>query len=100
MLRRRRTVAVAGNACRSARSWPLRRSSHGTSKKAFLGGLTAVLTIATALPFGGAAAQSQGADMKPTILFVHGAWADGSGWSKQIAPLQATATTSSRPSCR
>jgi len=59
------------------------------STKALLGGLTAVLTIATLIPLGGVAAQSPGAEMKPTILFVHGAWADGSGWSKQIAPLQA-----------
>jgi pimeloyl-ACP methyl ester carboxylesterase len=25
---------------------------------------------------------------KPTIIFVHGLWADGSSWSKVIAPLQ------------
>lgn len=65
-----------------------------TSKKATLGGLTVAMAIATALiPLGGVAAQSPGADMKPTILFVHGAWADGSGWSKQIAPLQADGYT-------
>src|SRR4051812_35713150 len=26
---------------------------------------------------------------KPTIIFVHGVWADGSSWSNQIATLQA-----------
>lgn len=35
-----------------------------------------------------AAAQAQSSkSAKPTIVLVHGAWADGSSWSKQIGPL-------------
>ena len=32
---------------------------------------------------------AQGASSKPTIIFVHGVWADGSCWGYQIAELQA-----------
>lgn len=31
----------------------------------------------------------QKTDEKPTIIFVHGIWADGSSWSNQITALQA-----------
>jgi len=36
----------------------------------------------------GAKAQTTGNE-KPTIVFVHGIWADGSCWTNQIAALQA-----------
>ncbi|MDN3582632.1 alpha/beta hydrolase [Mucilaginibacter flavus] len=31
----------------------------------------------------------QTTDVKPTIIFVHGIWADGSGWSDELTALQA-----------
>lgn len=34
------------------------------------------------------AEKSEPADMSATIVLVHGAWADGSGWHRVIAPLQ------------
>jgi pimeloyl-ACP methyl ester carboxylesterase len=45
--------------------------------------LLLTLTVAT-----GAVAQSSDNE-KPTIVFVHGIWADGSCWTNQIAALQA-----------
>ena len=54
-------------------------------------GLMATMSIALAfivLSQMNANAQSSGND-KPTIVFVHGIWADGSCWTTQIAALQA-----------
>lgn len=45
-------------------------------------------SLATTAPMMAQEESAAVTDTKPTILFVHGAWADGSGWSKQIAPLQ------------
>jgi pimeloyl-ACP methyl ester carboxylesterase len=33
-------------------------------------------------------AATQNASPKPTIVFVHGGWADSSGWNDEIASLQ------------
>src|ERR1700761_6010047 len=51
----------------------------------FLKFLTIVLTMATTIS---ATAQNGNSD-KPTIVFVHGIWADGSCWTSQIEALQA-----------
>jgi pimeloyl-ACP methyl ester carboxylesterase len=44
--------------------------------------------ILTLMVAAGAQAQTANGD-KPTIIFVHGIWADGSGWTNEIAALQA-----------
>jgi len=44
--------------------------------------------ILTLMVAAGARAQTANAD-KPTIIFVHGIWADGSCWTNEIAALQA-----------
>lgn len=53
-----------------------------------------ILTAATVavLPGTALAAESHSpteADIRPTVVLVHGAWADGSSWNKVIAQLQA-----------
>src|SRR5271154_5586088 len=50
--------------------------------------ILAVVAMA-ALAFGFAAPVSRADSTKPTIILVHGAWADGSSWSKVIPLLQA-----------
>src|ERR1700761_817448 len=55
----------------------------------FLKFLTIVLAIVTSL---GVNAQNANSD-KPTIVFVHGIWADGSCWTSQIEALQAEGYT-------
>jgi pimeloyl-ACP methyl ester carboxylesterase len=52
---------------------------------AWIAGLTAVLALAALLPAPSARAQ-QGA--KPTVVLVHGAWADPSGWDGVAARLR------------
>jgi pimeloyl-ACP methyl ester carboxylesterase len=60
--------------------------------------LATILTVAMSLPFafvisGGAAASGQisatqtRSTTKPTIVLVHGGWADSSGWSGEISRL-------------
>jgi pimeloyl-ACP methyl ester carboxylesterase len=44
--------------------------------------------ILTLMVAAGAQAQTANGD-KPTIIFVHGIWADGSCWTNEIAALQA-----------
>ncbi len=57
-------------------------------------GLVAVVALLAALlaltlPGSGAeASPSTHAKVKPTVVLVHGAWADGSGWNKVVARLQ------------
>src|SRR5499425_3700484 len=48
-----------------------------------------ILLFATVLSLGSTAFAQTGASLKtkPTIVFVHGLWADGSSWSKVINPL-------------
>jgi len=46
----------------------------------YLRTLTLALLCGVALLFTGQAARAADAAVKPTVIFVHGAWADGSGW--------------------
>ena len=48
-----------------------------------------ILVVVGALSFGSNAFAQTGGSMnaKPTVVFVHGLWADGSCWSKVINPL-------------
>lgn len=48
-----------------------------------------ILVLASGLFLGSNAVAQTGNSMntKPTIVFVHGLWADGSSWSKVINPL-------------
>ena len=40
-------------------------------------------------------AQAAARDTKPTIVLVHGAWADSSGWNAELEALHGIAATSS-----
>lgn len=51
--------------------------------------ILAPLALATALSLGTAAAATPDADPRPTVVLVHGAFADGSSWNKLIPLLQA-----------
>ena len=53
---------------------------------AFVFSLTVVLVFSTLLP---ALGQTSRAKSYPTVVLVHGAWADGSSWSKVIPLLEA-----------
>src|SRR3974377_2345432 len=53
---------------------------------AFVFSLTVVLVFSTLLP---ALSQTSRAKSYPTVVLVHGAWADGSSWSKVIPLLEA-----------
>jgi pimeloyl-ACP methyl ester carboxylesterase len=47
-----------------------------------------LVLVGLLLPYSNAVAQTGGSmNTKPTIVFVHGLWADGSCWSKIISPL-------------
>lgn len=48
-----------------------------------------VLSIFLIILLGGANVHAQTVNVKPTIIFVHGIWADGSSWTAQIEALQA-----------
>ncbi len=48
-----------------------------------------LLSILFALAIGVLTANAQASNTKPTIIFVHGIWADGSSWENQINALQA-----------
>ncbi|GAA4317681.1 alpha/beta hydrolase [Mucilaginibacter gynuensis] len=48
-----------------------------------------ILSIIFALLIGGLQVNAQATNAKPTIIFVHGIWADGSSWADQITALQA-----------
>lgn len=50
--------------------------------------LTALITVAGSAPGGATDARSTPKDAKPTVVLVHGAWADGSGWNRVVARLQ------------
>ena len=71
---------------------PRHRRSQILTVATLLAGLVAA-TPATAGPAPVAPAshapQSVNSHVKPTIVLVHGAWADGSGWSKVVRRLQA-----------
>lgn len=63
---------------------------------ALIGAAVATNTIASAQTTGksttsavpAALSQSGSTASKPTVVFVHGGWADSSGWNAEIAPLQ------------
>jgi pimeloyl-ACP methyl ester carboxylesterase len=54
---------------------------------AWLAAVSVIVGLAI-VPFGGAGAGADDTDAKPTIVLVHGDWADGSSWSGVIARLQ------------
>ena len=47
----------------------------------------AVLSLALVVATAGSST-SQASDPKPTIVLVHGAWADSSGWNASVEQLQ------------
>lgn len=65
---------------------PLASGRRGLATLALLLILPAALLLGTS-PASGQAARTPGGDPKPTIVFVHGGWADSSGWNDQIAAL-------------
>ena len=50
--------------------------------------LTALITVAASAAGGATDVRSTPKGAKPTVVLVHGAWADGSGWNKVMARLQ------------
>jgi pimeloyl-ACP methyl ester carboxylesterase len=50
--------------------------------------LTALIALAASAAGGATDARSTPMAAKPTVVLVHGAWADGSGWNKVVARLQ------------
>jgi pimeloyl-ACP methyl ester carboxylesterase len=60
--------------------------AFGTRKRARRFAVVSALALFVALPFAPTAAPAQAA--KPTIVLVHGAWADGTSWNPVIAQLQ------------
>jgi pimeloyl-ACP methyl ester carboxylesterase len=60
-------------------------------RRGIAAGFALVLTLALGLGMSAAAAASDGQDPqnpKPTIVFVHGGWADSSGWNQEITNLE------------
>ncbi|MGB0097005.1 MAG: alpha/beta hydrolase [Solirubrobacteraceae bacterium] len=57
-----------------------------------LAAITAALLVAAIVGVGGSALASpppaRGAQVKPTIVLVHGGWADASGWNAEVAALE------------
>jgi pimeloyl-ACP methyl ester carboxylesterase len=66
--------------------------STATSARRKLHLLAPLLAVGLLVPFGGAASAdthgSHGSHQRPTIVLVHGDWADGSSWSHVIERLQ------------
>lgn len=56
--------------------------------RSFKAATIALLSIAT-LSVTGGAQESKQVTVRPTVILVHGAWADGSSWSKVLTPLKA-----------
>ncbi len=48
-----------------------------------------ILSILSVIVIGSLHVRAQVSDTKPTIIFVHGVWADGSSFAAQIETLQA-----------
>src|SRR6266853_4918299 len=62
-----------------------------TSGRGFAGTLALVLALGLGLSVTAAAAASERQDLQnpqPTIVFVHGGWADSSGWNQEITNLE------------
>jgi pimeloyl-ACP methyl ester carboxylesterase len=58
---------------------------------------TAVVAAAAVIPSAAASATSTSTHTKPTVVLVHGAWADGSSWSAVIGRLQRDGYTVDAP---
>ena len=50
--------------------------------------LSALIALTGPVAGGAAGSNSTARTAKPTVVLVHGAWADGSGWNKVVARLQ------------
>src|SRR5207302_9993995 len=78
-----------GRRCRPFRS-PTRR--HTMTAKHLVRRAAAVLALVVTMPVGVASAAGrpdvEGTAAKPTIVLVHGAWADGTGWAAVAERLQ------------
>src|SRR5882672_4811504 len=64
---------------------------HTTLRRGIAVSFALVLTFALGLSVSAAAAASDDRDEqapKPTIVFVHGGWADSSGWNQEITNLE------------
>jgi pimeloyl-ACP methyl ester carboxylesterase len=61
----------------------------------FLGGVVLLLSFVSVAQ---ASAESRTAAAKPTVVLVHGAWADGSSWDGVVARLQRDGYTVDVPS--
>src|SRR5277367_6709727 len=66
-------------------------NTHSSLKRSSFLSTSAAVTVASATGLRAAGAQeiSQVSNGKPSIVFCHGIWADGSCFSKVIQPLQA-----------
>jgi pimeloyl-ACP methyl ester carboxylesterase len=66
--------------------------------------LATILTVALSLPLafvisgGAASGQTSATPSKPTIVLVHGGWADSSGWNGEISRLAKAGTHTARGS--
>jgi pimeloyl-ACP methyl ester carboxylesterase len=72
---------------------PRRLIAVAAALAALIGAVVATNSVASAQPRTNpavtvAASQPQTESTKPTVVFVHGGWADSSGWSAEIGPLQ------------
>jgi pimeloyl-ACP methyl ester carboxylesterase len=67
-------------------------SHHHKARRGILAALVLVITVALGLGATShtpASAEHRPSGPKPTIVLVHGGWADASGWNSEIAKLQA-----------
>ena len=65
--------------------------SHLTRGRGIVATVAIILTLGLGLSVTAAAGASDGHDQqtaKPTIVFVHGGWADSSGWNQEITNLE------------
>ena len=65
--------------------------NHITSGRGIAATIALTLALGLGLSVTAAAAASQRQDLqnpKPTIVFVHGGWADSSGWNREITNLE------------
>src|SRR6266478_5866730 len=71
----------------NARSRPMTKSAAFRRVTALLG-LLALTVVIAATPLGVADAAGHDTGPKPTVVLVHGAWADASGWNAVADQLQ------------
>jgi hypothetical protein len=60
-------------------------------------GIAAVVVASLAAAASAAPTEHGDASTKPTVVLIHGAWADASSWHDEIEPLQRTTATRSSP---